>query len=142
MHPFTGRANLWEARHFFTCEKLFLPNNKVRTELIQTRTYFYILFDNPSISLKIVDCSLFARRVSVDEPNHQYWQRNLERGPAQNNNMEARSKNFIIPSRQNHLIQETMFNKAPITRIAVAMNTNSAVANFFHKNLSIINNFI
>ena len=93
-----------------------------------------MLFDNPNTSLKIVDCSLFTRRISVDEPNHQYWQWNLEKRPPPNNYMESRTKHFIILSRQNHLIQETILNKALITRIAVAMNTNSAVAGSFHKN--------
>ena len=44
------------------------------------------------------------------------------------------SKNFIMPSRQNQFIQENVFNNAPIRRIAVAMNTNSAVAGSFYEN--------
>ena len=48
--------------------------------------------------------------------------------------METIARNFIIPSRQNQFIQENIFNKAPIRRIAVAMNTNSAAAGSFHEN--------
>ena len=43
-------------------------------------------------------------------------------------------KNFIMPSRQNQFIQKNVFNNAPIRRIAVAMNTSSAVAGSFHEN--------
>ena len=41
--------------------------------------------------------------------------------------METIARNFIIPSCQNQFIQENVFNNAPIRRIAIAMNTNSAV---------------
>ena len=40
--------------------------------------------------------------------------------------METLAKTFIIPARQNQFIQENTFNKAPVRRIANAMNTNSA----------------
>ena len=48
--------------------------------------------------------------------------------------METIARSFIIPSRQNQFIQENVFNNAPIRRIAVAMNTNSAVAGSFYEN--------
>ena len=38
-----------------------------------------MLSDNTNVSLKIVDCSLFTRRILVAEPNHQYLPWNLER---------------------------------------------------------------
>ena len=90
--------------------------------------------DNPNVSLKIVDCSLFTRRILAAEPNHQNLQWNLETEPAHYNYMETFTRTFIIPSRQNQFIQENVFNNAPIRRLAVAMNTNSAVARSFHEN--------
>ena len=82
MHLFTDRANssgigisfsLYErlAIDLFTCKKLMLPNTKVRIKLIRARPNFYVLSDNPNISLKIVDCSLFTRKILIAEPNHQ-----------------------------------------------------------------------
>ena len=62
------------------------------------------------------------------ELNHRFLQWNLEREPAHYNYMEIIARTFIIPSRQNQFIQENVFNNAPIRRIAVAMNTNLAVA--------------
>ena len=93
-----------------------------------------MLSDNPNLSLKIVDYSLFSRRSLVAEPNHRYLQWNLEIEPAQCNYMETTARMFIIPSHQNQLTQEKVFIDASIRRIAVAMNTNSAVAGFFQEN--------
>ena len=119
----------------FTCEKLLLPNTKVRIKLIRARPNFYMLSDNPNVSLKIVDCSLFTRRVLVAEPIHQYLQWNLEREPAHYNYIETIARTFIIPSRQNQFIQENVFSNAPMfSIIVVAMNTNSAVAGSCHEN--------
>ena len=94
-----------------------------------------MLSDNANVSLKIVDCSLFTRKILVAEPNHQYLQRNLEREPAHYNYMETIAKTFIILSRQNQFLQENVFNNAPIRKITVAMNTNLAVAGSFFENL-------
>ena len=82
-----------------------------------------MLSDNSNVSLKIVDCSLFTRKILVAEPNHQYWQWNMEREPAQYNNRETIARIFITPSLQNQFIPENIFNNAPIRRKAVAMNT-------------------
>ena len=49
--------------------------------------------------------------------------------------METIARTFIIPSRQNQFIQEKRFNNAPIRRVAVAMNANSAIAGSFQENL-------
>ena len=118
----------------FTCEKRLLPNTKVRIKLIRARPNFYMLSDNPIVSVKIIDCSLFTRRILLAEPNHQYLQWNLERGPAHCNYMGTIARTFIIPYRQNQFIQENVFNNAPIRRIAVAMNTKSPVARSFYEN--------
>ena len=46
--------------------------------------------------------------------------------PVEFNYLETLAKTFIIPARQNQFIQENIFNKAPVRRIAIAMDTNSA----------------
>ena len=48
--------------------------------------------------------------------------------------METLAKTFIIPARQNQFIQENIFNNAPIRRIAIAMNSNSAFTGSFAEN--------
>ena len=90
---------------FLTCEKLLLPNTKVRIELTRARLNFHMLSDNPNVSLKFVDCLLFVRTSLVAESNHQNLQWNLESEPAQYNYMENIARTFIIPSRQIQFIQ-------------------------------------
>ena len=48
--------------------------------------------------------------------------------------METIARTFIIPSGQNQFIQENVFNNAPIRRVAIAMNTNSAFTGHFQEN--------
>ena len=56
---------------------------------------------------------------------------------------ETLAKTFIIPVRQNQFIHENVFNKAPVRRVAIAMNTNSAFTSFFFpKTNSGVNNLI
>ena len=43
---------------FFSTSELLYPNMKIRLRLIRARPHFYIISDNPNISLGIVDCSL------------------------------------------------------------------------------------
>ena len=50
----------------------------------------------------------------------------LAHTPVDFNYLETLAKTFIIPARQIQSIQENIVNNAPIRRIAIAMNTNSA----------------
>ena len=58
----------------------------------------------------------------------------LAYAPVENKYLETLAKTFIIPARQNQFIQENNFNKAPIRRVAIAMNTNSAFTGSFTEN--------
>ena len=48
--------------------------------------------------------------------------------------LENLAKTFNTPAKQNQFIQESIFNNAPIRRVATAMNTNSAFTGFFTEN--------
>ena len=50
----------------------------------------------------------------------------LAYAPVEYNYLETLAKTFIIPARQNYFIPEDIFNNAPIRRVAIAMNTNTA----------------
>ena len=54
--------------------------------------------------------------------------------PVEFNYLETLAKTFIIPARQNQFIQENIFNNAPVRRIAIAMNINSAITGSFTEN--------
>ena len=45
--------------------------------------------------------------------------------------LERLAKTFIIPARQSQFTQENIFNIAPVPRIAIAMNTNSAFTRYY-----------
>ena len=90
--------------------------------------------ENPNVSLGIVDCSLYTRRVMLREDYHKMRMSQLAYAPVEYNYMETLAKTFITPARQNQFIQENIFNNAPIHRIAIAMSSNSAFPGSFAEN--------
>ena len=99
---------------------------KTRLRLIRARPNFYMLSDNPNVSLRIVDCSLYTCRTAFKDDYHKIRTDMPAYTPVQFNYLETLAKTFIIPARQNESFQENIFNSAPVRRIAIAMNTNSA----------------
>ena len=119
---------------FFSTSELVCPNMKIRLRLIRARPTFYMISDNPNGSLGIVDCSLYTRRIALKDDYHKKRMDMLAYTPVQFNCLETLAKTFIIPARQNQFIQENIFNNAPVRRIAIAMNTNSAFTGFYTEN--------
>ena len=52
---------------FFSTSELLYPNVKIRLRLITARPTFYMISDNPNVSLGIVDCSLNTRRIPLKD---------------------------------------------------------------------------
>ena len=119
---------------FFSTSELLCPNMKIRLRLIRARPNFYKVSDNPIVSLGIVDCSLYTRRITLKDVYHKKRIDMHADTPLEFNCLETLAKTFIIPARQNHFIQENIFNNAPIRRIAIAMKTNSAFTGSFFEN--------
>ena len=118
---------------FSTCELLY-PNMKIRLRLIRARPIFYMISDNPNVSLGTVDCSLYTRRIALKDDYHKKKMDMLAYAPVEDNYLETLAKTFLIPARQNQFIQENIFNNAPIHQVAIAMNTNSAFTGSFTEN--------
>ena len=55
---------------FFSTSELLYPNMKIRLRLIRARPNFYMISDNPNVSLGIVDCSLYTRRIALKDDFH------------------------------------------------------------------------
>ena len=106
---------------FFSTSELLYPNMKIRLRLIRARPNFYMISDNPNVSLGIVDCSLYTRRIPLKDDFHKKRMDMLAYTPVEYNFLEILAKTFIIPFRQNQFIQENIFNNAPIRRIAIAI---------------------
>ena len=119
---------------FLTTSELPYPNMKVRLRLIRERPNFYMIRENPNISLGIVDCSLYTRRVMLIGDYHKKRMSQLAYAPFEYNYMETLAKTYMIPVRQKQFIQENIFNNAPIRRTGIAMNSNSAFAGSFAEN--------
>ena len=47
--------------------ELFHPNLKIKLHLISARPSFYMISDNPNVSLGIVECSLYTRRIALKD---------------------------------------------------------------------------
>ena len=120
---------------FFSFSKLLYPNMKIRLRLIRDRLNFYMISDNLNVSLGIVDCSLYTRRIALKDDYHKKRMDMLAYAPVEYNYLETLAKTLILPARQNQFIQGNIFSKAPIRRIAIAMNTNSAFTGSFTENL-------
>ena len=118
---------------FSTSEPLYL-NMKIRLRLIRARPNFYMISDHPNVSLGIVDCSLYTRRIALKDEYHKKRMDMLAYAPVEYICLGTLAKTFIIPARQNQFTQENISNKAPICRIAIAMNTNSAFTGTFTEN--------
>ena len=94
-----------------------------------------MISDNPNVSLGIVDCSPYTRRFALKDGHHKKRMDMLAYAAVENNYLETLAKTLIIiPARQNQFIRENIFNNAPIRRVAIAMNTNSAFTGCFTKN--------
>ena len=120
---------------FFSYSELLYPKMKIRLRLIRARPNFHMISDNPNFSLGIVDCSLYTRRIALKDDYHKKRMDMLAHTPVEFNYLEILAKTFIIPARQNQFIQENIFNNAPVLRIAIAMNTNSAFTGSCTENL-------
>ena len=84
-----------------------------------------MISDNPNVSLRIIDCSLYTRRIALKDDYHKKRMDKLAYTPVELDYLETLAKNFIIPAIQNQFIQANIFNNAPVRLIAIAMNTNS-----------------
>ena len=54
----------------FSTSELLYANTKIRLRLIRARFNFYLISDNLNVSLGIVDCSLYTRRIAFKDDYH------------------------------------------------------------------------
>ena len=83
----------------FTTSELPYLKMKVRIRLIRTRQNFYIISENPNVSLGIVDCSLYTRRVMLKGDYHKKRKSQLTYASVEYNYMKTLAKTYIIPAR-------------------------------------------
>ena len=118
----------------FSTSELLYPNMKIRLRLIRARPNFYKISENPNAILRIVDCSLYTRRIALKDDYHKKRMDMLAYTPVDFIYLETLAQAFIIPTRKNQFFQKNTFNNAPVRRIAIAMNTNSAFTGSYIEN--------
>ena len=89
---------------------------------------------NPNVSLRIVDCSLYTHRIALKDDYHNKRMGTFAYTPVDFNFLETLAKVFIIPARHRQFIQKNISNNAPARRIAIAMNTSSALTGSYTEN--------
>ena len=107
---------------------------KIRLRLIRARPNFYMISDNPNVSLGIVDRSLYTRRVALKDDYHKKRMDMFAYTLGEFNYLVTLAMNFIIPARQNQFIQKNVFTNAAVRQIAIATNTNYAFTGSYTKN--------
>ena len=70
------------------------------------RPSFYIISENPNVSLGIVDCSLYTRRFALEDDYHKEKKDLLAFTPVGTKCLETLAKSLIIPVRQIQVIQQ------------------------------------
>ena len=107
---------------------------KVRLRLIRARPNYYMISDHPKVSLGIVNCSLYTRRIAL---KHDYYKNRMDMPaytPVEYNFLETLAKTFIFPARQKQFIQQNNFNEALVCRITIAINKNSTFTGSYTEN--------
>ena len=116
-----------------TSEMLYPKKKKIRLRLIRDRTIFYMISDNPNVSL-VFDCSLDTRRIALEDDCQKKKMDMLAYTPVGFIYMKALLKAFIISAGQNLFIQQNTFKNAPDRRIVISMNANSSFTGSYTEN--------
>ena len=119
----------------FSSFELLYPFMKVKLRLIKARPIFYMIFDNPNVSLRTVDCS-FAL-LSWYWSQGFLWRKRMEMlayTSVDYNYVEPLAKTIILPAKQNRFLQENFLNKAAIGPVAIRININSAFTGSYTEN--------
>ena len=98
---------------FFSTFELLYPNMKIRLQPVRARPNFDMNSDNPNVSLGIVDCSLYTRRIALTDDSHKKRMDMLAYAPLAYNYLEILAEAFIIPARD----KTNSFKKASSTRL-------------------------
>ena len=83
----------------FSTSELLYPNMKIRLRPIRARPKFYMISDNPNVSLGNGYCSLYTRPIALKDDYHKKRMDMLACAPVEYSYLETLAKTFIIPAR-------------------------------------------
>ena len=90
----------------FSLSEVLYANMEIRLQLITVRPTFFLISDNPNVSLGIVEHSLYTRRVALKDDYHRKRMDMLAYTSVEINYLETPAKTFIIPAREKQFIQK------------------------------------
>jgi hypothetical protein len=125
---------------FFNCDKLLVPNSKIRIKLLKHNSNFVLhlpVTEDTKLDATtgtdktaknyvhhILKASIFSRHMIVAENVYTSIERALLKSPARYTYTDTEAKTFIVPAGQSTCVHENVFNNKPIRSIAIAMNNN------------------
>ena len=119
---------------FFSTDELLYPNMKIILRLIRARPNFYIVSDNPKVSLGIVDCSFYTRRIALKDDYHKKKKGRARLCSCRIQLIGDFGKDIHHTWETKPIHSRKTFNTAPIRRVAIAMNANSAFTGYLTEN--------
>ena len=97
---------------------------KIKLRLVRARPNFYMISDNPNISLGFSGWSLYTHRIAIKDDYHKKRMDMLAYTPVEFYYLETLAKiNHSCLAKP--VLSRKHFNNAPVRRVAIAMNTNS-----------------
>ncbi len=126
----TGNWNTFYGRlalDFLNVEKYLIPGVNLRIKMVRAPSEFAVvvlagLAGTNRYQIRIDEANLFVHKVEVAGEEYARLERSLSARPAFYEFLEVIPKTYLIPAGHNQMIEEDIFNAAPIRRLVVAMN--------------------
>jgi hypothetical protein len=123
-NSFYGRL----AVDFLNVDKYLLPGVELRLKLTRAQPEFCVYVTKATLEkdaryqVKLNSASLFVHKIEVAGDEYTRLERSLAVRPAIYEYPEIIAKTYLVPKGHNQMIEEDIFNAAPIRRLVVAMN--------------------
>jgi hypothetical protein len=138
-NSFYGRL----AVDFFGVEKFLIPGVELRIKLTRAPSEFCIYVTEDDLKaearyqVRIDSASLFVHKIEVAPEEYARLERSLATRPAIYEYPEIIAKTYLVAKGHNAMIEEDIFNAAPIRRLVIAMNkipqfTGTLASNPYH----------
>ena len=103
----------------FSTSEIIYPNMKIRQGLIGTKPKFYMINDNSNVRFADFDCSFYIRLFALGDVYHMKQIDIFTYTSLEFNYWKTLVKTFILPERQNLLIQENIFNSVVLVKTVI-----------------------
>ncbi len=111
---------------FFSCEKHLISGVALRISFRKSNDDFVVISDGADkhYRVEITEANLYVRKMTVSDEVVTAIERTLLKTPAMYRYNEVISKSFLASTGARSWKHEDIFNKEPIRRMVIALNTN------------------